>query len=72
MKLDIEGFEYRALEHFFKTSPKAQWPEHIIFERHPNLVDADAEGGDTLDLLQSHGYLMAHDIGLNIALTRRV
>lgn len=38
MKIDIEGYEDRALEPYFKTAPKSLWPKTIVIE-HCNQTD---------------------------------
>src|SRR5207245_2951635 len=56
MKLDIEGFEYRALRQFFHDTPAGSLPEHLLVE---------IEGGPTTlaqkaahrELILSEGYV---------------
>lgn len=54
MKLDIEGFEYRALAHFFAHAPASLYPRMLIMEFFDERVEL--EGGNSLELAQSHGY----------------
>lgn len=35
LKIDIEGHEYRVMQHFFQTADKALWPGSIICETCP-------------------------------------
>jgi FkbM family methyltransferase len=52
LKIDIEGFEDRALMPFFRHAPKGLWPRHILLEtKHSYRWDQDC-----VDYLLLHGY----------------
>lgn len=61
LKIDIEGFEFRVFKQFFSTAPKSIFPEWILVEDNPTLV----QEGNAIDLLLAHGYLLYKDFGLN-------
>ena len=42
MKLDIEGFEYRALRALFHERPKGLWPQYLMVEDNPSRREDDA------------------------------
>jgi FkbM family methyltransferase len=54
MKLDIEGFEYRVMARFLADAGPTLMPEFIICEFFNEKVKA--AGGNSLELLRSHGY----------------
>jgi FkbM family methyltransferase len=54
MKLDIEGFEYKVLKHFFDHATPELWPEFVITEYFEAWV-ADTTG-DQVRLLTDLGY----------------
>ena len=60
MKMDIEGFEFRVLNHFYRTQPHIVSKVDLI-EDNPTLV----QEGSIHSLLQRHGYKVARDFGLN-------
>ncbi len=51
MKIDIEGHEFRVMNHYFSNADKALWPKWIICE---TCTEQQAEGMG--DLLDSVGY----------------
>ncbi len=54
-KFDIEGFEFRVLDTFFKASPPAHLlPRFFVFEHNQAL--AERSGGDVRSLLAENGY----------------
>ncbi len=54
IKIDTEGFEYRILRSFLDCEPApALIPKFIILEQNPGIEDVE---GDSVALLQSHGY----------------
>jgi FkbM family methyltransferase len=53
-KFDLEGFEFRVLDHFLKNAAKTAWPDFIIAEHYPAWNQR--AGGDLIQLLLSHGY----------------
>ena len=61
MKMDIEGFEFRVLNHFFQYASLLFYPKWILIEDNPTLV----QEGSIHSLLQRHGYKVARDFGLN-------
>lgn len=61
LKIDIEGFEFRVFKQFFSSAPKSIFPDWILVENNPTLV----QEGNAIDLLRAHGYLLYKDFGLN-------
>lgn len=61
IKIDIEGFEFRVLSKFFKDAPRYIWPQWILIEDNPNIV----QEGKATELLFSVGYELKYDFGLN-------
>jgi FkbM family methyltransferase len=53
-KFDIEGFEYRVLEQFFKDVGTELYPRFLVVEQ--NDMFRDRAGGDVLGLLVSRGF----------------
>jgi FkbM family methyltransferase len=53
-KLDLEGFEFRVLHHWFDHLDAPDRPRALIVEHHPDRVKS--AGGDTPDLLRGAGY----------------
>jgi FkbM family methyltransferase len=53
-KIDIEGYEYRVLKHFFSHTRKEFYPEFIIVEYISFMKEL--AGGSTVDLLLDQGY----------------
>ncbi len=37
LKIDIEGYESVAMNHFFKTAPESLWPKLVIIETHDGI-----------------------------------
>jgi FkbM family methyltransferase len=66
MKLDIEGLEYRALAHFWTHAPRSLWPRLLILEFFENRVEQ--EGGNSLELARSHGYVLLARTRYNVVL----
>ncbi len=69
-KLDLEGFEYRALCTFFAQADRSLWPRHLIVERaDPSAtnptIDPVMVGGDVNELIAAHGYTMRLQHGMN-------
>jgi FkbM family methyltransferase len=52
IKIDIEGYEDRALLPFFRSAPKSLWPRAILME----ISSAHAWREDCLNLLQEMGF----------------
>ena len=68
MKIDIEGFEYKVLNKFFKDAPVSLHPNFIITEFHKSLVEKC--GGSILDLLKSFGYKILYEDRINFILEK--
>jgi len=60
LKIDIEGMEFRVLDHFFRSAPPALWPRLVITEHH-GTPDHDA----LQRLLHELGYRVTLQTGLN-------
>ena len=62
MKLDIEGFEGKVLERYFRAAASATWPEYLLVE-----IDAGPAAPGEKDSLrrqvQSHGYSPLRESG---------
>ena len=58
MKIDVEGFEDRALQPFFKNAPKALYPKIVVIE-HCHKTDWQL---DIIAYMQEQGYVI---VGLN-------
>lgn len=68
LKIDIEGFEDRALAPFFDVAPDALLPKHILLETaHQNLWERDL-----LNMLEARGYKTRFSTKENLLLTRKV
>jgi FkbM family methyltransferase len=65
MKIDIEGFEFRALKQFFDDVAKQYWPRTIMLEDVPYLRE-----GDAVALAADHGYRTLARFDFNVFLTR--
>ena len=57
MKLDIEGFEFRVLKRFFEEVAELLYPGFVLVEQKDWWIDR--AGGNTVELLQQHGYRVA-------------
>lgn len=67
-KFDIEGMEYRVLSAFFSQADTRLHPRSLVIEDHP---DWHARvGGDTVALLQTHGYEVISRHGFNVLLKK--
>jgi len=51
MKVDIEGYEDRALIPFFDAAPESLWPHRMLIERSPNIWKRDC-----IDYMLARGY----------------
>jgi FkbM family methyltransferase len=69
-KFDIEGFEFRVLDGFFRDSERGLYPNFIIIE-HNSEFEKKA-GGNVIDLLMGKGYHIERAGSLNciMALSR--
>ena len=63
MKIDIEGYDYQVLEHFFKTAQHSLWPKLLIIETCHTTEDL-------LELCLSNGYRLDFLDGLNAVVSR--
>nr|WP_232309053.1 hypothetical protein [Gluconobacter cerinus] len=66
LKIDIEGYEDRALLPFFREAPAALWPDHLIMEdtEHGRWVE------DVFPVLRRCGYERRSRSRGNILLSR--
>jgi FkbM family methyltransferase len=55
LKIDIEGFEDRALVPFFDTAPKALWPRRVLIE----VIHAEDWAADCVAKMRACGYTVA-------------
>jgi FkbM family methyltransferase len=55
LKIDVEGFEYKILKHFFDHAPRALYPQFVITEFHA-WERGDQITGNQIELLESVGY----------------
>jgi hypothetical protein len=66
LKIDIEGYEDRALLPYFQSTPVEYWPAAIVIEHaHPESWNKDC-----LSELARLGYKVVRRIGLNTLLER--
>ncbi len=64
LKLDIEGFEFQVLNHFFQNAPLSMYPTYILYEDTPYYA---SENGDKLsNLISSKGYKVIFKSGINV------
>lgn len=68
-KMDIEGFEFKVLQRFFKDGNVNLWPKFLIIESNPFF--GDKTGGDTLGLLSQNGYSVTRIAELNYVAVRK-
>jgi len=66
VKIDVEGFEDRALMPFFATAPESAWPRAVLVE----TVHRDRWREDLLDDLARRGYRVRHRNEENLLLVR--
>lgn len=65
MKIDIEGYDFQALEHFFNTAKQTLWPKCLVIEtRDPSF--------DILGLCLENGYELAFQAGINAVVSRKM
>jgi len=63
MKIDIEGYEYRVLKHFFENADPGMYPAFVITEFFPDRVPETT--GDQIQLLEQYGYMEVLRTGYN-------
>ena len=66
MKVDVEGFEDRALIPFFKNAPQSLFPKHIIIEH----TSQDQWVGDLFGVMKDAGYRTVKTTRGNMFLSR--
>lgn len=66
LKIDIEGFEYKVLKHFFENSEKSVYPRYIITEFHQDEVYLTT--GNQISLMENYGYQIILESGINTIL----
>ncbi len=64
MKVDIEGYDFRALTAFFSKAPQTLWPKLLILET------GREETTPLLELCTKHGYIINTRTGINSILSR--
>jgi len=66
MKVDIEGYDLKALTCFFAKAPEELWPALLILEtgREPTTP--------LLELCEQHGYTITKRAGINTILERQI
>ncbi|WP_018871870.1 FkbM family methyltransferase [Thioalkalivibrio sp. ALJ16] len=66
LKIDIEGYEYQALEPFFRDAPRSLYPHCMVVEKcHGHVWEQDV-----IKLLQPHGYTLTAQTRSNAILHR--
>ncbi|WP_019571505.1 FkbM family methyltransferase [Thioalkalivibrio sp. ALMg3] len=66
LKIDIEGYEYQALEPFFRDAPRSLHPRCMVVEKcHGHVWEQDV-----IKLLQTHGYTLTGQTRSNAILRR--
>lgn len=65
VKIDIEGYEGRALMPFFRSKPNVLWPKAVIIE-HKNKLQWKE---NCLDFMLSHGYKLYGENNIDTMLT---
>lgn len=63
MKIDIEGYEFKVLKHFFSNAPTTLFPKFIIME-YQQVWDEKA-GGSSIELILSYGYKLVGKKSVN-------
>ena len=65
MKVDIEGYDFQALDCFFTKADQSLWPKLLIIE----VLDSS---NDLLELCITHGYTLNFRAGINAVLSREL
>jgi FkbM family methyltransferase len=68
-KFDIEGFEFRVLDQFFRDANDSLRPDFVIVEQHSALVEK--AGGSVIELLENEGYQVKQALKPNYLMRRR-
>jgi len=63
LKIDVEGYEYPILNHFFRDAPVSLYPKAIILEAFGHVIPI--VGGSSIELLVSRGYSLVNHIEYN-------
>lgn len=66
-KLDIEGFEYRVLDQYFKDADRTSYPNFLLIEN--NRKYYREEGMKAVDLLREQGYELYWSSRVNLLFT---
>ena len=69
LKIDIEGYEDRALIPFFESAPKSLYPKHIVMEY---TSMADWKNLNLINFLEDIGYELQFKTKANICLSLRL
>jgi FkbM family methyltransferase len=64
LKIDIEGYEDRALMPFFRAAPRTLWPKSVVIEHTSAAVWLE----DCIAYMQSNGYTVANKSKMNTML----
>lgn len=67
-KIDVEGFDYRVLKKFFDEAPESLYPRFVIVEHIEKFFSRT--GGNTIELLQEHGYVVRRKTKRNYLMKR--
>ena len=66
LKIDVEGYEDRALVPFFQNTPKKAWPKFLVLEHsHREFWETDL-----IDFLKNRGYNVHSQVGGNTLLNK--
>lgn len=65
LKIDIEGFEDRALVPFFRTAPQSLWPRRVLVE----TIHAAEWASDCVADMRARGYRLVHETKSDALLT---
>jgi FkbM family methyltransferase len=65
LKIDIEGFEDRALVPFFRSAPRELWPRRVLVE----TIHAAEWANDCVADMRARGYSLAHETKSDALLT---
>lgn len=69
LKIDIEGFEYKVLSHFFNAASINLHPKFIIIEHKKEI--AEKTGNNILELLKKYGYRENFHSGSNYVMVKK-
>ena len=66
MKVDMEGYDLKALTCFFAKAPEELWPALMILETGREPITP------LLELCEQHGYTITKRAGINSILERHI